>query len=483
MSENQGISITSTRQAAAVVNMAEKAAKIGYFTFDPHTRRTRFVSEGLKHIANRVYDGRDEVSIEELFARVHEDDRKRVMRRVLSTIEKGDALDIEYRVICDDGQTLHLWMTNAAIDDPEEGIVRVGIVQDLTDRRERETHLQENVALKKAIIEAALDAVVIIDEHGNICDFNPTAEKTFGYKKAEVVGKTLSKTIVPERYRKAHEDGLERYLRDGDPHVIGNRIEIEAVRRNGEEFPIELTIKQINVGKRLLFTSNIRDISDRRAVEKDRARHEAELEQAKVEAEAANKAKSEFLAAMSHEIRTPLNGVLGVLTILGDTTLTNEQRQLLETAYRSGQNLFTLISDVLDISKIEAGKMEHEFVDFAPLSVAQETASLIEETIQKKGLRISIDALTDLPIVRSDQAQIRQILVNLVSNAAKFTHVGSIQIRVSLNDTRLRYEVEDTGIGISKEDQPRLFKKSSQVDPSKRRRYGGTGFGLSICKE
>lgn len=475
--------IHSTLQAAAVVDVAEKAAKLGYFIFDPTARRTRFASEGLKHITNRVYGGRDDVSIEELFARVHDEDRPRVMKNVLSTVKTGASLDIEYRVVCEDGEILHLWMTNSAIDDPDEGVVRVGIVQDLTDRRNREADLQENVALKRAIIDAALDSVVIIDDDGVICDFNPTAEKTFGYKKSEVIGKTLSQTIVPEQYREAHEAGLKRYLREGNPRVIGNRIEIEAIKKSGEEFPIELAIKQINVGERLLFTSNIRDISDRRAAEHQRELHEAELEQAKEAAEAANIAKSEFLAAMSHEIRTPLNGVLGVLTLLGDTDLSDEQRQLLSTAYGSGQNLFTLISDVLDLSKIEAGKMDHEYVDFNPSSVASEAAGLVEAITRRKGLKVSIERLTTLPTVRSDQAQIRQVLVNLVSNAAKFTDKGSITIRINLNDGRLRYEVEDTGIGIAEEHQSRLFKKFTQIDPSNRRRYGGTGLGLSICKE
>ena len=473
----------SSRQAAAVVNIAERAAKLGYFVFDPVALRTRFASDGLKHITKRVYAGQDDVSLEQLFSRVHEDDRARVQSNVLSTIKDGTALDIEYRVICDDGEILYLWMTNAEIDDPEDGVVRVGIVQDLTERRDREISLQENVALKRAIIDAALDAVVIIDEGGVICDFNPTAEETFGYDKAEVMGKTLSETIVPERYKEAHANGLKRYLRERTPHVIGNRIEIEAVRKNGEEFPIELAIKPINVGNRLLFTSNIRDISDRRAAEEERSHNEAELGRAKEAAEAANTAKSEFLAAMSHEIRTPLNGVLGVLTLLGDTNLSDEQRQFLNTAYGSGQNLFTLISDVLDLSKIEAGKMEQEFVDFNPLSVVEEATALVEAITKRKNLSITVKSQTDLPTVRSDQAQIRQILVNLVSNAAKFTDEGSINVDVSLKSDRLRYEVRDTGIGIAEEHQSRLFQRFSQVDHSSRRRFGGTGLGLSICRE
>lgn len=475
--------IRSIAQAAAVVNIAEQAAKLGYFVFDPTALRTRFASPGLKHITNKVYSGNDDVSIEQLFARVHEEDRARVMSNVMSTIKKGDPLDIEYRVVCDDGNILYLWMTNAEINDPEEGVIRVGIVQDLTERRDREISLRENVALKRAVIDSALDGVVIIDKKGLICDFNPTAEEMFGYEKDDVIGQSLSETIVPERYREAHRAGMERYLREGTPRVIGQRVEIEAVKKNGEEIPIELAVQQIKVGDQLLFTANIRDISDRRVVEQDRERHEAELEKAKEAAEAANIAKSEFLAAMSHEIRTPLNGVLGVLTLLGDTKLSDEQHQLLHTAYGSGQNLLTLISDVLDLSKIEAGRMDQEFVDFNPYIAAQEATALVDAIVERKGLSISIEAPATLPNVRSDQAQIRQILSNLVSNAAKFTDEGAIIIRVAHQNNRLRYEVEDTGIGVAEENRSLLFKKFSQVDPSNRRRFGGTGLGLSICKE
>ena len=473
----------TTLQAAAVVDVAEKTAKLGYFIFDPKRRKTKYASDGLKHITNRVYGGRDEVSVEDLFARVHPDDQAVVVKRVLATIENGAPLEIEFRVICNDGEILYLWMTNSQITDPDEGVIRVGIVQDLTERREREIKLRENVALKRAIIDSALDAVVIVNANGEIIDFNPTAETIFGYRKTEVIGKTLAETIIPDHHRADRTPASNAERPSGSPAAIGERVEIKALRKNGEEFPAELAMQEIHVADSVLFTATIRDISDRRAAEKLRTLHEEQLKQAKIDAEAANKAKSDFLAAMSHEIRTPLNGVLGVLTLLADTNLSDAQRQLLNTAYGSGQNLFTLISDILDISKIEAGKMEHECVDFHPVAVAEEAVGLIESAVREKGLSISIESSPDLRAIRGGQAHVRQILSNLVSNAAKFTAAGSITIRVALADMRLRYEVVDTGIGIPKDNQTRLFQKFTQLDPSNRRRYGGTGLGLSISKE
>jgi len=464
------------KRSAAVVDMAESAAKLGYFVFDPVARKTISASTGVQHIVDQVYDGEGSVSLEMLFASVHEADRALVFERVNETIDKNIPLDVEFRVVGKSGEVFYLWLSDTEIDEGEDGLVRVGIVQDLTERRVRELELYENTALRQAITDAALDAIVIIDAEGIIREFNPNAEQLFGYSKNEAVGLPIAKTIIPERYRDAHEAGMQRYLSDGSERVIGKRVEIEAIKRDGSEFPIELTVLPVKAGGRLLFTANIRDITERRQAE-DQLKH------AKEAAEAASKAKSEFLAAMSHEIRTPLNGVLGVLTLISDTNLDDEQQRLLKTAYASGQNLFTLISDVLDLSKIEAGRMEHEFVDFNPVTIAREAVDLANTTAAEKAIDLRLDVQDEIPSVRSDQAQIRQILTNLVANAVKFTSKGFVCVNVKSSDGRLRYEVVDTGIGIATDDQGKLFQKFSQVDPSSRRRYGGTGLGLAICRE
>jgi len=464
------------KRSAAVVDMAESAAKLGYFVFDPVARKTISASTGVQHIVDQVYDGEGSVSLEMLFASVHEADRALVFERVNETIDKNIPLDVEFRVVGKSGEVFYLWLSDTEIDEGEDGLVRVGIVQDLTERRVRELELYENTALRQAITDAALDAIVIIDAEGIIREFNPNAEQLFGYSKNEAVGLPIAKTIIPERYRDAHEAGMQRYLSDGSERVIGKRVEIEAIKRDGSEFPIELTVLPVKAGGRLLFTANIRDITERRQAE-DQLKH------AKEAAEAASKAKSDFLAAMSHEIRTPLNGVLGVLTLISDTNLDDEQQRLLKTAYASGQNLFTLISDVLDLSKIEAGRMEHEFVDFNPVTIAREAVDLANTTAAEKAIDLRLDVQDEIPSVRSDQAQIRQILTNLVANAVKFTSKGFVCVNVKSSDGRLRYEVVDTGIGIATDDQGKLFQKFSQVDPSSRRRYGGTGLGLAICRE
>jgi PAS domain S-box-containing protein len=384
-----------------------------------------------------------------------------------------------------------------------------GISRDITHRKKSDADLRQAKELAEAsqqrsrlIVDSAYDAYVAMDANGFIIDWNRQAEQTFGWPREQVVGRLLHEVIIPPSYREAHVRGVRHFLETGEGPLLQRRIEVPALRRDGSEFLVELTIAPIRHGSEWVFSAFLHDITERKKAEE-------ELRKARDAAEAASQAKSEFLANMSHEIRTPMNAIIGMSELLLDTPLNGEQRDYLETVKKSADSLLSVINDILDFSKIEAGKLELENSPFDLRDTLGDMLNTLALRAHQKGLELACHIAPDVPeVVIGDPARLRQVLINLVGNAIKFTEKGEVLVDVQMQsavsgqqsavssrqdvmaeaspaqlptaDCRLRFSVRDTGIGIPADKQSAIFGAFVQVDGSTTRKYGGTGLGLAI---
>lgn len=355
---------------------------------------------------------------------------------------------------------------------------KVSIFVDLFSKS---TALENSQRQTRQILETAHNAFVSIDADGLITAWNPQAEAHFGWSSHEVLGRELTATIVPEAHREAHLRGMEHFLATGEGHVLGKRLELTALHRDGREFPIELTISALQTEQGFSFNAFISDITER-------YRAQAELVLARDQALDASRMKSMFVANVSHEIRTPMNGVIGMTELLLDTDLDPEQREYVGMISSSGEALMEVIDDILDFSKIEAGKVELHPTDFDLREAIETACGTLAARAHAKDLELMVAIEPELPArVHGDAGRLRQVITNFVSNAVKFTAEGEVVVRASFapaNEGALvRLEVSDTGIGIEREALGRLFQPFSQADGSTTRKYGGTGLGLAISRQ
>jgi PAS domain S-box-containing protein len=341
---------------------------------------------------------------------------------------------------------------------------------------ERTEELATSEARTRAIIATALDAVVMLDPHGNVVEWNTQAEAIFGWTRAEALGRSLVALMLPERYARVRQTGFEKFRTGRAERMLQRRIEVTARDRAGREFPCELTLVPIRSGAGVSLSLFLRDISERK-------RAEAALREAKEAAEAGTRAKSDFLATMSHEIRTPMNGVIGFAQLLMNTPLSEQQREYAQLIQTSGDNLLELINGILDLSRIEAGKVAVENVRFNFEEIARQVVSLLSPRAEEKALTLALRYPQGMSRdLMGDPSRVRQVLINLVGNALKFTERGEVVVTVAADKAGVRIEVRDTGCGIAIEKQAVLFRKFSQVDSSSTRRFGGSGLGLAIAK-
>jgi ammonium transporter, Amt family len=384
---------------------------------------------------------------------------------------------VEVEGLRKDGATFPMELSVSRVDVPGQvAPLFTGIIRDLTERKRSEQAAQKLVS----IVEESEDAIISEDFSGTVTSWNRGAEALFGYAAPEIIGRSLSILVPPDREREPTEV-LERFRRG--ERVL--RMETVRLAKDGRRVDVSLTLSPIKDarGNTVGISKIARDITDRKHAH-------AELEKAKSAAESANRAKSDFLAHMSHEIRTPLNGVLGLLDLLMGTPLNERQQRYAQLARASGDTLTTTINDVLDFSKIESGKLEVVPTDLDLHEMVEDAMEMLAQKAAAKGLELACRIDPDVPaLVRGDGDRLRQVLINLVNNAIKFTERGAVVLHLSLqqpatvSSATVRFTVTDTGIGISPDRVDRLFKAFSQADVSTTRIYGGTGLGLAIAKQ
>lgn len=331
----------------------------------------------------------------------------------------------------------------------------------------------------QAIISTSLDGILVVGKDGRVLDYNGAAEGIFGYARDEAIGEDMAQLIVPDHLRDAHNDGMSRYRETNVKHVVGSGLlQLEAKRKDGSVFPVELSINSAESEEGEIFVSYLRDISQR-------VENEKELVEARDSALAGEKAKADLLAVMSHEMRTPLNGVLGTLQLLSNTELDQNQSQYVGVMETSGKLLLEHVNNVLDISRADAGMIDIMRQKFDLRALVTEVAGGLGGQAKARGNELKVNFLSQVAgHVVGDEARVRQVLFNLIGNAIKFTQNGTVTIEVEsqTEEDQIEFRVIDTGIGIADEDVDRIFDDFVTLDSSYQREVEGTGLGLGIVK-
>jgi len=350
------------------------------------------------------------------------------------------------------------------------------------ERKQAEAVLRESENILRSITDSAHDAIIMIDAEGMISYWNPAAERILGYTRSEAMGMNLYNLIVPPRFHQSHYTAFPIFQVTGQGAAVGKTLDLEALRKDGNEISVQFSLSAIQIHNSWHAVGVLRDVTDQKKIEQA-------LLKAKQEAEMANKFKSIFLANMSHEIRTPLNAIIGFSQLMNrDKMLSDTQKEYTVSIINAGEHLLSLINDILELSKIEAGRVVLNPADIDLHALLNDIQMLFNEPTQSKNLQFLLEKEDDLPqYVFVDESKLRQIFVNLIGNALKFTEEGGIAVRARVdtvggNKKILVVEVQDSGPGIPMEERDKLFKHFEQTS-SGISKGSGTGLGLALSRE
>jgi PAS domain S-box-containing protein len=358
----------------------------------------------------------------------------------------------------------------------------------MTDDLKLTAHARDSVTSPgerrfREMLEAAPDAILEVDENGCIILMNVAAERMFGYTREELLGSELEK-LVPENVREGHHKHRDQYKSHPSTRPMGRGLKLHAQRRDGSLLPVEISLSPITVDEQVHVTAIVRDVTEQRAAEEKIRTINQELEQRNREVERANKLKSEFLASMSHELRTPLHTIIGFTELLNEETegpLNEKQKRFLSHVHKDSLHLLELINDTLDLSKIEAGRMELNPESFSARDVVGEVVSSILPRAQAKSQKLQNHVRNGS--ILADRVRFKEILFNLLSNAVKFTpDGGEIAIDSQIDGDFASFAVKDTGIGIPEDEHVSIFDKFYQAASTTKGIREGTGLGLAITK-
>ncbi len=458
-----------------------KELRIGFWEYDVHDDQLK-VNSSYMALGERPGEKNN---MEDVLSLVHHDDKKKLSDAWSSFREKqGRNFSAEFRVINEGHSVVWLGVEGYAINIEEDGCPKkvIGILHDITARKEAESALLNSEKEKELILNSVTEGLMFVDKARRIKWMNSALLSSITFDKAELLDYSCKKLGLCHEYECAGCP-ISRCIEKNEPQK--KELMYDGTVRVVKAVPV--ADQQQNI---LGAVVTVHDVTEQRRTEQTIVAAKEEAEKARSRAESANRAKSDFLAKISHEIRTPMNGIIGTADLLIHSNLTPEQQQYARTIESSGETLLALINSILDLSKIEAGKMKIESEPFSLPFLVHDLVSLMNGIIKEKNLTLKLeyDEGSIPEKLLGDRIRLQQILMNLMSNAIKFTDHGEVCLRITASrvddfDYRISFSVKDTGIGISGDTLAVIFEKFTQADNSSTRRYGGCGLGLAISSE